>query len=90
MEVPSVPTRNINLTPEIDEFVASKVDSGLYSNASEVMRAALRLLEQEEREQEERLQGLRAAIDKGIASGVADPGLFSRLRTKHGLLHKSA
>ncbi len=85
-----MPTRNVNLTPELDEFVARKIDAGLYSNASEVMRAALRLLEQEEREQEERMQGLRAAIAKGIAGGVAEPGVFSRLRKKHGLLQKRA
>ena len=45
-----MPTRNVNLTKELDEFVASRVAGGLYANASEVMRTALRLLEKEERE----------------------------------------
>jgi antitoxin ParD1/3/4 len=85
-----VPTRNVNLTPELDRFVASRVDSGLYANASEVMRAALRLLEKDEREQEEKMHALRAAIKKGMASGIADPGVFMRLRKKHGLPAKSA
>ncbi len=80
-----MPTRNVSLTPELDRFVSTKVDAGLYANASEVMRMALRLLERDEREQEEKLIALRAAIDKGLASGIAKPGVFSRIRKKHGL-----
>jgi antitoxin ParD1/3/4 len=85
-----VPTRNVNLTPELDRFVASRVDTGLYANASEVMRAALRMLEKDEREQEEKMRALCAAIKKGMASGIVEPGVFSRLRKKHGLPAKSA
>jgi len=85
-----MPTRNVNLTPELDTFISSRVDTGLYANASEVMRAALRLLERDEREQEQRLRALRAAIKKGMASGVAKPGVFSRIRKKHGLRQKEA
>jgi antitoxin ParD1/3/4 len=80
-----MPTRNVNLTPELDRFVAVKVEAGLYSNASEVMRAALRLLERDERENDEKMAALRLAIDRGIASGVAKTGVSSRLRKKHGL-----
>ncbi|MGA9670987.1 MAG: type II toxin-antitoxin system ParD family antitoxin [Terracidiphilus sp.] len=85
-----MPTRNVNLTPELDNFIAIKVDEGLYSNASEVMRAALRLLERDEREHHEKMTALRAAIDKGIASGVAEPGVFSRVREKYGLHRRGA
>ena len=35
---------NVSLTPELEQFIRRKVDSGLYSNASEVVREALRLL----------------------------------------------
>ena len=35
---------NVSLTPELEQYVRSKVDSGLYGNASEVVREALRLL----------------------------------------------
>ena len=84
-----MPTRNINLTPELDHFITGRVDSGLYANASEVMRAALRLLEREEKEQEEKMRALRTAIKKGMASRVAEPGVFSRLRKKHGLPQES-
>jgi antitoxin ParD1/3/4 len=41
-------TRNVSFTPELDEFVDSTVASGRYRSASEVMRAALRLLLQQE------------------------------------------
>ena len=50
-----MPTRNVSLTKELDQFVASRVESGLYANASEVMRTALRGLERDEREYEEKL-----------------------------------
>src|SRR5579871_5288221 len=86
-EVP-MPTRNINLTPELDRFVAQKVSSGRYSNASEVMRAALRALEREELGYEAGLAELRAAIDKGLASGIAKPGTFERIRKNHKLRPK--
>jgi putative addiction module CopG family antidote len=45
-----LPTRNINLTPEMDLFVDSKIQSGQYANASEVLRAGLRALEEDEQE----------------------------------------
>jgi antitoxin ParD1/3/4 len=80
-----MPTRNVNLTPELDEFVTERVREGLYANASEVMRAALRTLERDEREKAERMAALRHAIDRGLASGVAEPGVFARIRNKHGL-----
>jgi antitoxin ParD1/3/4 len=43
-----MPTRNVNLTAELDRFVRKKVGSGRYENASEVVRAALRQMEREE------------------------------------------
>ena len=42
-----MPTRNVNLTVELDRFVAKKVKTGRYENASEVVRAGLRTLERE-------------------------------------------
>ena len=85
-----MPTRNVNLTPELDSFITTKVDAGLYANASEVMRTALRVFERDEREYEEKMAALRAAIDKGLASGIAEPGVFSRIRKKYGLPERKA
>ena len=45
-----MPTRNVNLTDELDQFVASKVKSGRFENASEVVRARLRTLDREEQQ----------------------------------------
>lgn len=77
-----MPTRNINLTAELDRFIATKVKSGRYENASEVVRAGLRNLEREEREYELKLVALRAAIDEGDASGIARGDIFARVRKK--------
>ena len=75
-----MPTRNVNLTDELDRFVLAKVESGRYENASEVVRAALRTLEREEQRYEVKLAALRAAIDQGDASGVAEGNPFARVR----------
>jgi antitoxin ParD1/3/4 len=76
----AMPTRNVNLTEELDRFVLKKVESGRYENASEVVRTALRTLEREEREYEAKLAALRAAIDEGDASGIAKGNPFDRVR----------
>lgn len=75
-----MPTRNVNLTNALDRFVATKVKSGRYENASEVVRAGLRTLEREERQYEAKLVALRAAIDEGDASGIAKGNVFRRVR----------
>ncbi len=75
-----MPTRNVNLTKELDRFVLTKVESGRYENASEVVRAALRILEREEQQYEAKLAALRAAIDEGDASGIAKGNVFARIR----------
>ena len=78
----AMPTRNVNLTDELDRFVTKKIKAGRYENASEVVRAGLRNLEREEREYEAKLAGLRAAVDEGDASGVARGDVFRRVRKK--------
>lgn len=45
----NVKTRNVSLTPENEIFIAERVASGRFANASEVVRAGLRLLVDEER-----------------------------------------
>jgi len=75
-----MPTRNVNLTQELDRFVLSRVESGRFENASEVVRAALRTLEREERLYEAKLEALRTAIDEGDASGVVEGDVFAQVR----------
>ncbi|MDQ6677311.1 MAG: type II toxin-antitoxin system ParD family antitoxin [Acidobacteriota bacterium] len=75
-----MPTRNVNLTDELERFVLTKIESGRYENASEVVRAALRTLEREEQQYEVKLAALRTAIDQGDVSGVAEGNSFDRVR----------
>jgi antitoxin ParD1/3/4 len=75
-----MPTRNVNLTPELDNFITAKVESGRYENASEVVRAALRELEREEQEHEAKMVALIQAIEEGDASGVAAGDVFADVR----------
>jgi antitoxin ParD1/3/4 len=75
-----MPTRNVNLTEELDRFVLTKVESGRYENASEVVRAALRVLEREEEQYQAKLAALRAAVDEGDTSGIVRGNAFARVR----------
>lgn len=77
-----MPTRNVNLTDDLDSFVLAKIESGRYENASEVVRAALRTLEREEQQFEAKLAALRTAIDEGDASGIAKRNSFQRVRRR--------
>jgi len=58
---------SISLGKYFDEFVSSQITTGRYKNVSEVIRAGLRLLEDEE----SKAIALRNAIQKGIDSGIA-------------------
>jgi len=80
-----MPTRNVNLTDELDHFVLAKVGSGRYENASEVVRAGLRSLEREEQMYDAKLSALRAAIDEGDASGIAEGDVFAQVRKTFNL-----
>ncbi len=64
---------NINLTPQLEELVRQKVSSGLYTSASEVIREALRLLEEQDRMRAVKLEQLRKDIEDGFKSGLATP-----------------
>jgi antitoxin ParD1/3/4 len=57
---------NISLTPELEHFVQDKVNSGMYTSASEVIRESLRLLYTYDDLQKQRLQQLNQAIDIGL------------------------
>jgi antitoxin ParD1/3/4 len=61
-----MPTRNISLTDHFERLIESAVASGEYQNASEVVRAGLRLLERQRQADEAKLKALRAAVQLGI------------------------
>jgi antitoxin ParD1/3/4 len=80
-----MPTRNVELTDELDNFVATKVESGQYRDANEVVRAALQNLAQNDQQDGTKLQALRAAILEGDASGLATGDVFARVLNSLGL-----
>lgn len=57
---------NVHLTPELEKFVQAKVESGRYNSASEVVREALRLMEQKDELRAIQLQEFRRRIDRGL------------------------
>jgi antitoxin ParD1/3/4 len=63
---------NVNLTPQLESLVRSKVTSGLYTSASEVVREALRLMDEQDRLREAKLEQLRGDVLQGLASGPSE------------------
>lgn len=66
---------HVSLTDRLDEYVREKVASGLYTNASEVVREALRRQIESEMCEDAKLARLREAID--IGWGQAERGEFA-------------
>jgi antitoxin ParD1/3/4 len=62
---------NVNLTPQLEELVRSKVASGMYTSASEVVREALRLMDEQDRLRAAKLEELRDDIRQGMDSGAS-------------------
>jgi len=82
---------NVSLTKELEKLVTTKVKSGLYHTASEVVREGLRLLEERDRLYELRLDEVRAEVKKGVDEldrGKGRPldvaGMKARLRRDVG------
>ena len=69
-----MPTRNVVLTEQQEDFVKQMVSSGRYQNASEVLREGIRLIQRQEEKYEAQLTGLRQAAKIGIAD--IDSGSF--------------
>ncbi|HEY2474517.1 MAG TPA: type II toxin-antitoxin system ParD family antitoxin [Candidatus Cybelea sp.] len=57
---------NVSLTPELDRFVQKLTESGRFASASEVIRAGLRLLSDQEHERESRRKAVRAWIRESL------------------------
>lgn len=70
-----MPTRNVNLTEHFDDFIESGIQDGRYGNASEAVRAGLRLLERQEREDQARLEWLRGTTQEAFAALDRGEGL---------------
>jgi antitoxin ParD1/3/4 len=71
---------NVSLTPELEKLVSRKVKTGRYQTASEVVREALRALEERDQVAALRLHELRKDILKGLTSGKATPFNVAELK----------
>jgi len=71
---------SISLGDHFESFISKRVVSGRYHSASEVIRAGLRLLEQEER----KIEALESALEQGEGSGIAqDFNAKNHLKSLH-------
>jgi antitoxin ParD1/3/4 len=77
---------NVSLTPELEKFVSAKVGSGRYNSASEVVREALRLLEEHDAARAGQLAQFNGDLGRRLASldrgEKADPA-EARARLQH-------
>jgi antitoxin ParD1/3/4 len=62
---------HVSLTPKLEDLVRAKIESGLYNNASEVVREALRLLQEYDEVRQLKLDRLRDELAKGQADLAA-------------------
>lgn len=76
---------SVALSLHFESFIQEQVRSGRYNNASEVVRAGLRLLEDQHARAKLQQEELRAAIAAGLASGPgrSADAVFDRLETKY-------
>lgn len=86
---------NISLTPELEHFVQAKVDSGMYTSASEVIRESLRLLHTYEDLQAHRLKQLNQSIDVGFQQLTAGEKIpaeksYAKLKNKINKMSKAS
>ncbi len=68
---------NVSLTPELEALIHEKVESGMYGSASEVVREALRLLQQRDQAYRARLAEIRREI--AVGTRQADRGELHEL-----------
>ena len=73
---------NVNLTPQLEDLVRSKVSSGLYTSASEVVREALRLMQEQDRLREVKVEELRREVRRGLESGPSKDWSAPELKAK--------
>jgi len=64
---------NVSLTPKLEGFIRAKVKAGDYNNASEVIREAVRLLQERDADRKIELAALKRSIREGEESGPPVP-----------------
>ena len=81
---------NVSLTPDLENFVHTKVTAGRYASASEVVREALRLLEDHENARTGQLEEFHSEVDRRLTSldrgeGLDGETVFAQIREKSEL-----
>ena len=82
---PMAKTTSFNLGDHFDQFISSQIKSGRFGNASEVLRASLRLLENEEQQLEVLRQALIAGENSGDAGELDMEAIRQNAKKKAGL-----
>lgn len=85
----------ISLTPELERLIQTRIETGRYASASEVIHEALGLLEQKERERERALSEFQNELDRRIASldrgeGLDGENFFNNLKARTKALQKKS
>ena len=85
---------NVSLTPELEKLVESKVQSGRYQSASEVIREGLRLLDDQDRLRKAQIEEVRRKIRIGIdqldkGEGIDGGRVLAELKKKSEALRKT-
>lgn len=76
---------NVSLTPRLVDYVRQKVEAGLYGSSSEVIRDALRMMDERDRQKEAALTALRGDEPRAADNDVIDPvDLFDKLKDAVG------
>lgn len=83
---------SVALSTHFEHFIREQVESGRFNNASEVVRAGLRLLEDRQQQDALKLEALRAAVATGLSSGPGIPAedVFDRLEAKYQAMSDNA
>src|SRR5579883_761203 len=90
-----VHSMNVQLSQELEQLVQSKVQSGRYSSASEVIREALHLMDERDQVMALRREEIRERIAQGLASlergkGVEGESVFARIEAELAALERDA
>lgn len=84
---------NISLSPELEQKIYERVQSGRYASANEVISESLRLLEEQEELRRIKYEALKREIDKGIDQlerGLGIPGeeVFAEIRERNKVMRQ--
>ena len=79
---------NVSLTPELEQVINNKVESGMYHSASEVVREGLRLLVEQDQLRQLRFEELKREVGRSVAQAeqgdaISAEEVFSNLRERN-------